>query len=217
MDVIDNIMDFLFIADIFINFRTIVFEARTNEEIHDSKIIAKTYIFKGRFFVDLLASIPVELIQIMVGDGISRNQLRIISLLKLTRLLRLGRIVTFIKFNKNFKHGLRVGILALYLILILHWFACFSYFGFVPANNWIPPKDMDDIDGVDQVYVTDNPSTGYVVMFYYAALFLMGNDIIPSDNFEIGISFLFVFIGIITLGLLIAEFASLVNDITKKA
>jgi hypothetical protein len=99
-------MDFIFTIDIVVNFRTIFLNERTQEPIKDPKIIARHYILKGRFFIDVLASFPIELIADLKAINISRGKLKLIGLLKLTRMLRLGRIVTFLKMGKSIKHSI---------------------------------------------------------------------------------------------------------------
>lgn len=51
-------MDSLFVIDIIINFRTSVV-LFSGEEISNPKVIAKTYVSSGRFFIDLLAVLPL--------------------------------------------------------------------------------------------------------------------------------------------------------------
>jgi len=57
--VLDWLIDFLFLVDIFINFRTTVINSKNGEEITDTKELAKEYM-KGRFWIDLLATIPLD-------------------------------------------------------------------------------------------------------------------------------------------------------------
>jgi hypothetical protein len=49
----------LFGLDIFLNFRTTIVNDLTEEEIVDSKEIARVYL-KGRFIIDLIAFIPFD-------------------------------------------------------------------------------------------------------------------------------------------------------------
>jgi hypothetical protein len=71
--------------------RSTFISEKTGAEITNGKQIARNYIFGGRFFVDLIASIPFDAI---LPSG---QNTQILGLLKLVRLLRLGRIVTFMK------------------------------------------------------------------------------------------------------------------------
>lgn len=83
---INYVVDFLFFIDIFVNFRTSV--NFMEDECFDPKTIATEYL-KGRFFVDLISTIPFE---VVVGDFVNkewRSQLKLTSALKLIRILRL--------------------------------------------------------------------------------------------------------------------------------
>lgn len=130
MEAVNYIMDLIFLADIVVNFRTIYFDSRTSDPVIDNNKIAINYVKGGRFAVDLIASIPLEVIGDFAGGSINKGTLKLIGLIKLTRLLRLGKIVTYVKMKKSFKHGIRIILLAIYLFLIIHWFACGAYYVF---------------------------------------------------------------------------------------
>jgi hypothetical protein len=142
MDALNYIMDIIFFADIVINFRTIVFDHRTNDPITDSRFIAWNYIKGGRFFMDLVSTIPIEVIGDIAGTSISKGTLKLVGLLKLTRLLRISRIITFIKMKKSFKYGIRMTLLGIYLFLIIHFMGCGIYYVFTISEVWIPANAM---------------------------------------------------------------------------
>ena len=58
--IVERIIDLAFGLDIIFNFRTSFINEKTNTEVMDPTRIAKNYVLKGRFFIDLLASIPFE-------------------------------------------------------------------------------------------------------------------------------------------------------------
>ena len=58
---IDFILDFFFYIDMVIIFRT-AFVDRDNEIVLDGKVIAKRYVFKGSFVIDLIATLQWETI-----------------------------------------------------------------------------------------------------------------------------------------------------------
>ena len=62
MFVADRIIDILFVVDIVVNFMTTYVNPKTNTDVTDSKRIVKNYVFGGRFWIDLLASIPFDLL-----------------------------------------------------------------------------------------------------------------------------------------------------------
>jgi hypothetical protein len=85
----------LFGVDIIVNLRTTFISEKTGTEVLDSKQIFINYACSGRFIVDLLASIPFDLM-IPTSEGENNsNQTALLGALKLVRLLRLGRIVQF--------------------------------------------------------------------------------------------------------------------------
>jgi hypothetical protein len=146
----EQFTDLLFAFDILMNFRTAYVDSHTDELITDPVKIAKNYL-KGRFWIDLCASIPFNDIVgwFERGDGkSSKKQLKLIGLIKLTRLLRLGRMVTYLKASKDFALGAKMGQLFFMLVLLLHWMACLWWIVIDVNKTWIPPKDTDwDTDG----------------------------------------------------------------------
>lgn len=59
LNIFNTLIDICFMLDILVNFRTTFVNPRTGDEIVSPKTIALTYI-KGRFWVDLVAAIPLD-------------------------------------------------------------------------------------------------------------------------------------------------------------
>lgn len=57
----DSVIDAFFVFDIFVNFRSCYVDSRTDELVTDSNKIAINYL-KGRFWVDLMASLPFDML-----------------------------------------------------------------------------------------------------------------------------------------------------------
>ena len=112
----DRVIDTLFVVDIVINFMTTYVNPKTSTVVKQPVRIVKNYLFRGRFIIDLLASIPFDLILPKSekidnemeaelngggsGSGAQEgNYEAVFGLLKMIRLLRLGRIITFMKFK----------------------------------------------------------------------------------------------------------------------
>jgi len=66
-----------------------------------------------------------------------------LGLLKLVRLLRLGRIITYMKFKSSLKIGFKMFQLLLFLLLLVHWIGCSWYIMVRNRDSWLPPKDLD--------------------------------------------------------------------------
>jgi hypothetical protein len=83
--IINALIDVFFILDVFVNFRTSYVNSNTGEEIIDLKAIAIQYM-KGRFMIDLAASIPFDIFTLIFFNNINNNfTIQMLGLLKLTR------------------------------------------------------------------------------------------------------------------------------------
>lgn len=78
-----------------VNFRTSFVKNSTGEEITGTKQIAIQYV-KGRFWIDLVSSIPLDTFSYFIYNDVSNStMLQLIGLLKLVRVLRLSRLITY--------------------------------------------------------------------------------------------------------------------------
>lgn len=209
--IIEYIIDIYFIIDIAVNFRTMMINSMTGEPIDSPKQIALSYIFKGRFVIDLLAWIPFELISFIFNEN--KTYVKPIKLLKLSRLLRIGRIITYMKTRKAVKSSLKVITMILFLMLWIHW-TNWLWFATVDINQtWIAPKDQDS--GVTILYTTDY-FTKYIFIYWYAAQMVIGVDLFPTNHIEVLCWILISITGPILLGIIISIFSELLSDFTFK-
>jgi hypothetical protein len=99
--VVNSIIDVIFLLDIFVNFRTTFINQRTGDEVFNLNKIAKKYL-STRFAIDALATVPFDTIGgIFMGDNVVGLQL--FGVLKLVRVLRLGRIITYMNVKDDLK------------------------------------------------------------------------------------------------------------------
>ena len=117
--ILNTIIDIVFFTDILVNFRTTYINEKSGDEIMDFKKIAIKYL-KGRFWIDLLASIPFDTIALIFFGSSSSEELQLIGLLKLVRVLRLNRIITYMNTRDDIKLSLKLVKLIFFLILYLH-------------------------------------------------------------------------------------------------
>ncbi|CAG07229.1 unnamed protein product, partial [Tetraodon nigroviridis] len=129
LNVVDLLVDVMFIVDILINFRTTY--VNHNEEVvsHPGRI-AQHY-FKGWFLIDIVAAIPFDLLIFRSGseddgDTVDPQTTTLIGLLKTARLLRLVRVAR--KLDRYSEYGAAVLLLLMCTFaLIAHWLACIWY------------------------------------------------------------------------------------------
>ncbi|XP_073701243.1 voltage-gated inwardly rectifying potassium channel KCNH7 [Garra rufa] len=121
LNMVDLMVDIMFLIDILINFRTTY--VNLNEEVvsHPGKIAI--HYFKGWFLIDMVAAIPFDLL--IFGSG-SDDTTTLIGLLKTARLLRLVRVAR--KLDRYSEYGAAVLMLLMCIFaLIAHWLACIWY------------------------------------------------------------------------------------------
>ena len=68
--------------------------------------------------------------------------------MKLVRLLRLARIIQYMKFASSMRIGFKIFQLLFFEILLVHWLGCIFYLLInnnetAPRYRWMPPKDFD--------------------------------------------------------------------------
>ena len=127
-EVAEYLIDVSFALDILISFRTTFITPGGNEE-YDARIIAKSYLCSNRFVVDLLATIPFEVVisAFLPGGGDLSKYQQFLGMLKLVRLLRLRRIVQLVARRQDFKVGFRIVSLMSVLLMLIHWIGCMWY------------------------------------------------------------------------------------------
>jgi len=190
LNIIERIVDAHFIIDIILMFRTTYVNSKTNIMISDPKKIAENYVYSYRFPFDILASVPIELLLSVEAefqenpDDVSAedsNTLQLFGILKLIRIFRIGRIVTYMQLNANLKSGFKIFWLCFSLFIMVHWVACAWYVLISGKNNetWIPTKDLD-------FYYTnfydEDIYYQYFVVFHYAVLTILGNECAPVNT-----------------------------------
>ena len=91
--IVDYLVDLVFLADIFLTFRTTFFDSE-NELVLDKSVIRKNYL-RSWFAIDVVSFIPFEII------GLVSHKPRLIIPLKLFRLFRLTKVVKEVNVHNN--------------------------------------------------------------------------------------------------------------------
>lgn len=207
-------IDFFFMLDLVMNFRTSIIKSTTNEEITDLRVIAINYL-KGRFWIDLLASFPLDSVTFIFLDSNSGSTLwQLFGLLKLVRILRLSRLIAYLNIKNDLKMSLKLVKLVFFLVLYLHILGCMWFFIAKQDDKWIPP--------LDYVYVTTdlyekNRFSQYCSSIYHALLMLGGNDIGPRGEFQILFVTLMLLIASIVNANIFGNIIVLIQSMNRKA
>ncbi|XP_042643248.1 potassium voltage-gated channel subfamily H member 6 isoform X4 [Tyto alba] len=139
LNIIDLIVDIMFIVDIVINFRTTYVNINDEVVSHPGKIAI--HYFKGWFLIDMVAAIPFDLLIYRSG---SDETTTLIGLLKTARLLRLVRVAR--KLDRYSEYGAAVLFLLMCTFaLIAHWLACICSLTSVGFGNVSPNTNSEKI------------------------------------------------------------------------
>uniref|UniRef100_A0A672RZ80 Voltage-gated inwardly rectifying potassium channel KCNH2 n=1 Tax=Sinocyclocheilus grahami TaxID=75366 RepID=A0A672RZ80_SINGR len=185
LNVVDLMVDIMFVVDIVINFRTTY--VNSNDEVVSQPGRIAIHYFKGWFLIDMVAAIPFDLL-------IYRSTTTLIGLLKTARLLRLVRVAR--KLDRYSEYGAAVLFLLMCTFaLIAHWLACIWYaIGNVERSG---PSRIGWLDSLGEQlgkpYNITNPSSGpsikdkYVTALYFtfSSLTSVGfGNVSPNTNSE---------------------------------
>jgi hypothetical protein len=142
----DAIVDFIFLLDIVITFRSTFLDPEKGEEITDPVEIAYQYVRKGNFYIDLISSLPFSDILSFAHNSEAFSQvLDIIGLLKLLRMQRISKFIANLNSDASFKTFLKMLMLVLYTVVFLHLLACLWFVITSEEEEW--KLNMDFIWG----------------------------------------------------------------------
>ena len=127
--VLDRMVDFVFLVDMCVNFRSAWYEGEGRVVVFDSKEAAQKYL-KGWFLLDFLSLVPWEMVS-LIFDLEDATALRFPKLLKLLRLMKILKVVRASRVVARVEQhlGLKYGVVRLLkftagLVILAHWLAC---------------------------------------------------------------------------------------------
>jgi len=214
------IIDFFFFLDILISFRTVTMNEK-GVEIVKSWDIAKNYL-KSTFIIDFLATFPFDLIlEIFKAEAVkgkisvsaTDKYVEIFGILKLGRILRLSKIIAFLKTTSDVKASLKILKMVLFLVVYLHCYTCLWWFCVRKTNTWMPP--MDQAFAIDYSIYTSNFFKKYLYSLLYAVQVCLGSDVFPSDSVETWFTSIGLFCGAIINANIFGELALIFSELDK--
>ena len=132
----------IFALDMLITFRTCYMDD-FGREIDKPIEIAKNYL-KGEFWIDLFATLPLDVIIISFldkNDDTDRTMLELFGILKLGRILRLNKIIQFLNVQEDVKASIILAKMIFFLIIYIHLFACVWWLVVKFDQTWVPYAD----------------------------------------------------------------------------
>jgi hypothetical protein len=221
--IIENIIDFLFLFDCMLNFN-IAFQNNYNHLIISRKEIALEYI-KTWFIIDIVSSIPQNLLFNFGSTFGKTDLLRLAKLPKLYRLIKILRLIKLAKFFKqltfiqtlenffNINFGITKLITFLFSTLVMaHVVACMWYM--LPKiyddyNNWVVASGLVD-EEVLRLYL-------FSIYWTFTTLLTVGfGDIAAHNIVEYCISIMLMLFGVGFYSFFIGTLSSILVNIDTK-
>ena len=140
-----------------------------------------------------------------------------VSFLKLVRLLRINRIIVFLRINKEVKAGLKLAKLMFFLFLYAHTVACMWFYLITAENVWRHPFDWIYPPEMEVMLYTESTTYKYLVSIYTSFMYLWANDVFPQTSAEILMAATVNFLSMFVIGLTFGEMLVLFYEINAKS
>ncbi|KAK0420851.1 hypothetical protein QR680_014924 [Steinernema hermaphroditum] len=214
----DIVCDLVYLMDMWIKSRTGFLEQGLL--VRDLKKVRTAYIKSPQYRADLISMIPLDLLAAVVTHFTGRyfKQIDPFPVLRITRLMRYNRFSQFVERTETrspYPNAFRVSCVIWYIIIIIHWNACFYFFISVciglgtdawvygERNHQSLPKGVED-----------TLTRRYIYSFYWSTLILttIGEVPGPVHNME----FLFVtcdlMCGVLIFATIVGNVGSMISN-----
>ena len=188
-NILDAIIDQIFLVDIVIQFRTTFLDQNLGQEIADPVLIRKRYL-NGSFFIDFLSSFPfVSFFQPFINEGVFLQVLQALGLFKLIRLSRI--LPTLRKQNLPYdqKIMIKIILMSFAIVIVLHMFSAAWFYIVAENQRWVHNMDFM-YNGQDTAYQpyfesdeTDTTFTRRYLILMYTGFYLFGvGEVVPRSS-----------------------------------
>jgi hypothetical protein len=140
---INGLIDSMFLLDIIISFRTTFNDLENGREVKIPRKMAVAYL-KSDFTVDALSTIPFDYLASLSSN--ENGGFKVLGALKLTRILRINKLISFMRSNEQVKATLKLIKLVFFLVMYLHCFGCLWWLVVTQLKIWVPPWDFNGED-----------------------------------------------------------------------
>lgn len=222
---LEIIVDFIFLTDVMVRFRVGVRSATVKDLIiYDWRVIAKSYL-SGYFLIDVLASIPLDLITVAPQLGIAKvlKTIRLLKLAKLVKLLRLIRLKSIMdNIQERFIRGkIPPGVIKMvntifWVLIFTHLLSCLWYFvsDYIDdgsTDNWLRTHEAE-------AYVEQDTGALYLASLYWTVSTLTSvgyGDIVAQNEYEQVVAIIVSWMGASVFGFIIGHMNSIVLNMNK--
>ncbi|XP_070684018.1 cyclic nucleotide gated channel subunit alpha 1a [Pempheris klunzingeri] len=203
---LDYSSDIIYVADMVFRTRTGYLEQGLL--IKDKQLLQDRYTSSFQFRLDVVSMLPTDFLYLYFGLDYPE--------IRLNKLLRIGRMMEFFtrtETKTNYPNIFRIGNLIMYILIIIHWNACF-YFSFSKAigfgaDDWVYPA-LDDPEQPD----FGKPMRKYSFSLYWSTLTLTTIGETPPPDLDI--EFLFhvcdFLVGVLIFATIVGNIATMISN-----
>jgi hypothetical protein len=195
-----------FFFDMAVSFRSVVYDDKGEEE--SGGITMALEYLKTTFIIDALATFPFDL---LIPDS---DEVEIFGILKLGRILRLSKIIRYLRTTNDVKASLRIFKMVLFLSVYLHCYTCLWWQIARKKKLWIPPMDQA-IVGIDYSIYDADFLKQYLYSLLYAVQVCLGSDTFPTDITETLVTAIGIFVGGLINANIFGELAMIFSELNK--
>ncbi len=203
--VFDYIVDFIFLTDLFINFRTS--KMHKGEEVTNPIKIARIYLTRPSFYLDVLCIIQLHII---TGNSV-------LKLFKVAKIHTISKFTILLR-NINLKQEISALVKIVWyfwlFLMYIHFLACIWFLVVKSRGTWIPPLDYVDYTSVK--YFTGESNYQYIMSYYYMVVCFGGNELGPVEPIQFGFISTFMLCASILNALIFGEMSFLATIISEK-
>lgn len=176
--------------------------------VKDEKRLRDGYISSFQFRLDVISIVPTDILYLYFG--LDYPEIRI------NKLLRIGRMMEFFtrtETKTNYPNIFRIGNLIMYILIIIHWNACF-YFSFSKsigfgADEWVYPA-LDD----PEEPAFGEPMRKYSFSLYWSTLTLttIGETPPPALDSEFLFHVVDFLVGVLIFATIVGNIATMISN-----
>lgn len=211
--VLSNLTTVLFFMDIVIGFFTSYINVSSGDEIFGMRMIARNYVCKGTFLIDILSTFDLDDLVRGIGNESLTFLMSLFGFLKMQRIRRINKIIGNLNTTQETKAFLKVAKMVFLLILYIHILACILWLVLSRDKVWIPEADF--IYAETKLF-HEHFGKQYLSMCYHAIMVFGINEVAPVMETEVIVIIVIMVVSAMVNAYIFGEMAVLVQEMDKK-